>query len=490
MAVDPLTGQTSLNSFAGFMDPDQMGQILAGQAQAGTQGQLAQALMGRGYIPNSGFGGALAQMVQAAIGMKMLQNSQSSLADLSSQKIAAENKAEQAKHAQEQQDKQADVTRAISQATGIDEAKIKLALQYGPQQSAQATAAKVAEQAALEPGEVKKAGDIAGAQLPFEIKKAYATAGAGEQAKMAQLQQAMAMPEGPEKSARMTLLLGANAPMVGMMGAGGGGQSGVTGPDFLKTLDPNIGNQVKALAEGRMQFPSGFALKTPYWQTMLSAVSQYDPSFDASNFGARSKLRADVTSTSGKAGQSIAAINTAIGHAGRLADQAAQLNNFSGMATPLNQLVNTVENRAGDPRMASFDQTRNALAEELERAWRGTGGSEAGIKAWKDTINNAQSPEQLKSAIGNAMELLGSRLDSLQSQYKETMGPEAKPEFLNDKSKAILQKMQQGGFNIGGSLSAESGGSPAGAGAPTQTAINPKTGQRIGLVNGQWVPMP
>ena len=28
-----------------------------------------------------------------------------------------------------------------------------------------------------------------------------------------------------------------------------------------------------ALAEGRMAFPSGFALKTPYWQNMLSAVA-------------------------------------------------------------------------------------------------------------------------------------------------------------------------------------------------------------------------
>jgi hypothetical protein len=30
---------------------------------------------------------------------------------------------------------------------------------------------------------------------------------------------------------------------------------------------------------------------------------------------------------------------------------------------------------------------------------------------------------------------------------------------------------------------------PQAAGQPTQTATNPQTGERIGLVNGQWVPI-
>jgi hypothetical protein len=47
-----------------------------------------------------------------------------------------------------------------------------------------------------------------------------------------------------------------------------------------------------------MQFPNGPALKTPYWQNMLRNVAQFDPEFDAVNYNARSKTRADFTQAS------------------------------------------------------------------------------------------------------------------------------------------------------------------------------------------------
>ena len=102
MAVDPNTGQTVLNipgfdqKYAAFLDPNAIAQNAAQQNQLGMQSQLAQSLMSRGYIPNSGFGGALAQMAQAMIGMKMLQGSKDQMSDLYAKQLQAAQQAAQA----------------------------------------------------------------------------------------------------------------------------------------------------------------------------------------------------------------------------------------------------------------------------------------------------------------------------------------------------------------------------------------------------------
>ena len=88
------------------------------------------------------------------------------------------------------------------------------------------------------------------------------------------------------------------------------------GDDYLKLLPTTRAQQVKALDEGRMQFPSGFALKSPYWQQMISAVIQYDPDFDAVNYNSRASTRKDFTS--GKSADSITALNTAMSHLNNL----------------------------------------------------------------------------------------------------------------------------------------------------------------------------
>jgi hypothetical protein len=338
MAIDPSTGQSVVSApsfdqrFAGFLDPSTMGGLMADQGQLGMQSQLAQSMMNAGYIPRTGFGGALAQMIQAAMGAHMLKNAQAQQAQLYQQQLDAINKAAQAKHAQDQADLDANEKRAVQQALGINEGETQTKLKYAPQMSQADAQAAAAKEAAIAPIDVQKAIATAKGTLPIDIQKAYATAGAGESAKLAQLNKVMAMPDSPEKQAQLSLLLGQNAPMLGMMGTGAQGGPQVNGQDFLKTLNPTTAQQVKALAEGRMQFPAGFALKSPYWQNMLSAVSQYDPSFDAINYNARAKTRSDFTS--GKAAQTINALNTVACHEGDLSDAAKKLNNFGGIMTP------------------------------------------------------------------------------------------------------------------------------------------------------------
>lgn len=220
------------------------------------------------------------------------------------------------------------------------------------------------------------------------------------------------------------------------------GQSGgntTTGPDYLKTVPPALANQIKALAEGKMAFPSGPAMKTPYWQNMMSAVSQYDPTFDAVNYGGRAATRKDFTS--GKSAQSLNAMNTVAGHLESLSDAADKLNNTS---VPLvNTVMNTVSSAVGNPNVKQFDATKKAVVDELTRVWRGNGGSEGDIKSWASTLDAANSPQQLHGVIGQLSELIGSKINAMGEQYKQGMGTAGGGlQLVTPKTQAVFDKLQ------------------------------------------------
>lgn len=452
MAVDPNTGQTVLpfsQGLAGFLDPQAYGAASAGQANAHMLGGLGQAMMSQGYIPNSGFGGAIAQMVQALVGSQMLKRAQSDYASQQQAMIQAEKDAENAKHTRDESDKDAASRRAINQALGIHGGEAEIDIGNAPRKYAAETAGKVAEQTALMPGAVKQAGLEADARVPAAVRQAQATAGAGEQAKLAMIQKLMALPDSPEKTAQLSALLGEGgmqALAFGSMTQGGnsGGQ-GLTGEEYLKTLNPSIASQVKAIAEGRQAPPSAMALRSPMGQALSAAVSQYDPTFDATNFQARSKARNAFTS--GNEGKAINAMNTAIGHAGTLLDAADALNNTR--FPMLNSMLNAGAQATGDPRVDKFNVARNALAGELTKAFRGSSGSEKDIEEVQKAMNSAGSQDQMKAAIGQAMALLASKKESLADQYSKAFGANSQPNFLDDHATAAIKKLQAAGINVG-----------------------------------------
>jgi hypothetical protein len=256
---------------------------------------------------------------------------------------------------------------------------------------------------------------------------------------------------------------------------GGMAGSGVHGDEFLKTIDPNVSSQVKALAEGRMQFPNGPALKTPYWQNMLRNVAQFDPEFDAINYNSRSKTRADFTS--GKSAQNMTAINTTVGHLGTLLDAGNSLDNTS---YPLvNQAVNSYRSATGDPRIVGFNTAKQAVADEMTRVFRGTGGSNADVEGWEKNLNAANSPEQLQTVIKQGVNLLASRASSIADQYKKGMGTTAQPlQLLNPHALETLKKIPGGD-----ALLREMGGSIEAAPSPTApTAATVGNGANTGAL--------
>ena len=277
------------------------------------------------------------------------------------------------------------------------------------------------------------------------------------------------------------------------MGAGlPAGAPDVHGTDYLKGLPDNIQPQVKALAEGRMSFPSGFALRSPYWQQMLQAVAQYDPSFDAVNYNARAKTRADFTSGTGA--KNITSIDTSIGHLGTLLKAADGLDNYRWPAA--NMLKNLYESATGDPRIVAFNTAKQAVATELTRVFRGTGGSVHDVEEWETNINAANSPAQLHKAIETAVDLLHSRIDAVGEQYKRGMGTSSDVlDLLTPEAKKTLAALP-GGDEIakpGGGTTPETKAAAGDIPTPSDfkpgvnTLTNPSTGETWTLKEGKVV---
>lgn len=232
----------------------------------------------------------------------------------------------------------------------------------------------------------------------------------------------------------------ANNPLAALQGQPATGANGAptnpTGQAVLDSVPPQIASQVKALAEGRMQFPSGFALKSPYWQSMLSLVSQYDPSFDAVNYNARANTRKDFTS--GKSAQQVNALNTVVGHLSELSDKADALGNGS---TPfVNSVKNWISRQGGSQKVTNFETAKQAVADELTRVYRQAGGSEQDIKSWEQSLNAANSPEQLHGAFATISDLLESKLNALQNQYSQGMGTNA-VQMITPQARQALDKL-------------------------------------------------
>lgn len=247
------------------------------------------------------------------------------------------------------------------------------------------------------------------------------------------------------KESLATAVARANAAAQGMTGFGPAAdnaiKTGVTGDEFLKTLPSTQANIVKALADGRMNFPAGFALKSPYWQQMISAVSQYDPTFDAVNYNARSSTRKDFTS--GKSSQNIKALNTAIGHLGTLASQIPGTASHSW--TFLNSAENAASQATGDAGPTQFKQTAGALASELTNVFRGSGGAEADVKRYLDELDVNASKAQKTAAVKNITELLHSRIAAIGDQYAKGMGKSTDPLLLLDpKAQDIIARLGNG----------------------------------------------
>jgi hypothetical protein len=290
------------------------------------------------------------------------------------------------------------------------------------------------------------------------------------------------------------------SPLEGQAGAGGNtaalGNSNVYGEDFLAAsgLPENVKANIRAIARGDQLPPS---TNRPQGNALMGLVNQFDPTF--SQAIAPTRMQTRKAFATGTQGQAVTALNTLPGHLQALSTDVDSLGGWDTSLGAVNRYLNAGRNwlnrggsDASGQALAKINSDMTAVAEELERVWRGSGGNVTEIEDWKRNFDLADGPTAKHAALSRLSGLVQSRVDALKDQYARGMGTDryaieiggskVDPNLLvRPEDQQILDTLSSGGRLPPESSVANSSGSES------ATAVNPKTGHVIVKRNGQWV---
>ncbi len=192
----------------------------------------------------------------------------------------------------------------------------------------------------------------------------------------------------------------------------------------LERYPPNVRNLAKQLVGYNIPLPQGFALARPNspWNLAAQAASELDPTWNAMEY--QTRLQALRNFRSGNDAEAIRSFNTVLGHLSSMKKSGEALNNTP--ITGLNKVINYIEQHSmDDPRVNRFLTDAAAVASELTRAFRLTGGAEADVQRWYQGLNPNLGPNNIRSGIDEAIRLLATRIAASREKYKSAMGPAA-----------------------------------------------------------------
>lgn len=214
--------------------------------------------------------------------------------------------------------------------------------------------------------------------------------------------------------------------------------------DYFENLPTHVKPMVNAVLENRIPLAGKAPLDRKSMTQLFDIVSNVDPAYDATNFQKRQQTANAFAK--GPQANAVRGVNQTLYHMGKLYNNIEDLNNFGGLATPLNSIVNPAEEFFGDPRQGKFRQTAQAVASELRRVFSGSGGgSLAELNKWESSLPENASQDQQKAYIQNGIDLLQGGLGALNQQYKSGMGLNRDvTDLLDPKARQILSKLQSG----------------------------------------------
>ena len=217
----------------------------------------------------------------------------------------------------------------------------------------------------------------------------------------------------------------------------------LTGEDYLKTLPPSTQRLVRSFNSGKQ------AVTPMFWRSTQGSqlepiLTQYNPDFDATNYAKRQATAKGFAI--GPTADKVRAVNQAISHMGTLSQNIDSLDNFNGLATPLNYIKNPIESAFGGSKQGVYDQTRQALSGELNKSMAGGGGGNVTEhEAWKDTFPMNASHDAQKDYLQNSTNLLAGAMHALDDQYKQGMGLNASvTDLISPHAMKIYTAIQNG----------------------------------------------
>lgn len=172
----------------------------------------------------------------------------------------------------------------------------------------------------------------------------------------------------------------------------------------------------------------------------------YMPAGEAMRLGLPAASSANVTVpkgvmkefTSGASAKTLNSFNTATEHLKLLSSLGDALDN--GNIPLINTAANRVATATGGAAPTSFNMAKQAVAGEIAKTFKGQA-TEGEISAINSTLNNAQSPTQLKGAINTALSLMESKRAALMKQYDE--GIKNQPAFPTSGNDGAMDRLSK-----------------------------------------------
>ena len=209
-----------------------------------------------------------------------------------------------------------------------------------------------------------------------------------------------------------------------------------TGADFLQTIPAQWRKTVEKIAHYDQDPTKVASMRGGNREMLAQWVNQVNPAYDAGMFTNRAPTRKAFTT--GPQGQSINAINTAIGHLDQLTGLVDKLGNSSFV--PGNKVWNNLQTMFGSDKVTNFDTLKDALAGEVARTLSGGQATVSGIAEQRALMNAYSSPAALAGYVKTLIPTMGSKLAALDYQYHQAMGENDSFSALSPTSKQVLTK--------------------------------------------------
>lgn len=195
------------------------------------------------------------------------------------------------------------------------------------------------------------------------------------------------------------------------------------GGDYLASLPAGIRSTVKAIAGGNMAQPSSFALTKPYWQQVMAAVAQYDPTFDSSTQPSR-VAAAKAFTGNGKAAQTLASIDRLSYHMNDLYRDSQALTGWNlGPASGIfNAGVQTFQKAA----LARYNAALPFIAGELQKLTKNGSATEGESKQIMANLSPSQPASARLAGMQQLAELAQGQFKPIRDQWASAF-PDGRP---------------------------------------------------------------
>ncbi len=186
---------------------------------------------------------------------------------------------------------------------------------------------------------------------------------------------------------------------------------GLRGNDFLGAMPTLLAGQVAAIADHRAPPP---ARNTPRGDALMQLVQQVDPTYDATAYNTKQGI--EKAFASGRAGDTVRSFGVVQNHIDTLRQTADALAN--GDVQAFNKVGNTIAQWTGQSAPTDFNAVKRIVAGELTKAVIGAAGALGDRNAVDKSLNDANSPAQLKGVLDRYQQLIRGQVDGFRQQYK------------------------------------------------------------------------